>query len=453
MIRSLLLFFTLLLSLYGMSDAELLKEANYFVKSSTKSNQFRAYNEFKNLYLRTFMKENSKIKIQALEGIVKSGTQLHIDVSPYVDALQKYQSKKSQHRNNIKVKPKDKLQSIHWLHGRLLLTFHKRLRDNQINYFKLYDSKTRKYKYIFEVEASMRTKSQMLRKNGVDNIELSQFKPNKLRLVIKNSEKLKINFQKKSASLVIKITPTVASRKKSHKERVQQPPQRLDRDKIIVIDPGHGGKDPGAIGYRKYREKDVVLKIGKYLRKILKSRGYKVYMTRDADYFVTLRNRTRYANRKKADLFISIHANAVSGTKAYHTNGIESYFLDKSRSSRAKKVASFENRADMGAMDFYGKESFLNTLNSHNIIAANKLAIDLQRGVLGSLIKHYKYVKDAGVREGPFWVLVGAQMPAVLVETGFITNPQEAKRLVNSKYQQRLALGLANGIERYFMNN
>jgi len=104
-------------------------------------------------------------------------------------------------------------------------------------------------------------------------------------------------------------------------------------------------------------------------------------------------------------------------------------------------------------MDYYGKESFLNTINSHNIVAANKLAIDLQRGTLASLNKHYKNVKDAGVREGPFWVLVGAQMPSVLVEVGFISNPTEAKRLVNASYQKRLAIGLANGVERYFINN
>ena len=103
-------------------------------------------------------------------------------------------------------------------------------------------------------------------------------------------------------------------------------------------------------------------------------------------------------------------------------------------------------------MNFYGKESFLNTLNSHNIIAANKLAIDLQRSALLSLKKRYKYIKDAGVREGPFWVLVGAQMPAVLVEVGFITNPREARRLVNRTYQKTLAKGLANGVERYFIN-
>jgi N-acetylmuramoyl-L-alanine amidase len=176
-------------------------------------------------------------------------------------------------------------------------------------------------------------------------------------------------------------------------------------------------------------------------------------MTRDRDVFIKLRNRTKFANDKHADLFISIHANAVPRKDAKKAYGLECYFLSPSRSERAKKVAAMENFADLESMNFYGKECFLNTINSHNIIAANKLAIDLQRSTLSALKKRYRNVKDAGVREGPFWVLVGAQMPAVLVEVGFITNPTEAKRLVNRQYQSTMAKGLANGVERYFINN
>ena len=196
----------------------------------------------------------------------------------------------------------------------------------------------------------------------------------------------------------------------------------------------------------------VVIGIAKRVKKILKARGYTVYMTRDDDTFVKLSQRTKFANRKGADIFISIHANAVGKKDADKVHGIECYFLSKSRTSRAKKVAAKENSSDMSDMNFYGKESFLNTLSSHNIVASNKLAIDLQRSILGTLKSHYKNIYDAGVREGPFWVLVGAQMPSVLVEVGFITHPMEAKRLVNQRYQQRLANGLANGVERYFQN-
>ncbi len=174
-------------------------------------------------------------------------------------------------------------------------------------------------------------------------------------------------------------------------------------------------------------------------------------MTRNRDKFVKLSKRTQYANRKKADIFISIHANAVGKKNAHKVHGIECYFLSPSRSSRAESIAAKENSADLSEMNRYGKNTFLKFLNHHKILASNKLAIDLQRGMLGSLRK-YK-VKDGGVREGPFWVLVGAQMPAVLVEVGFITHPKEAKRLVDPKYRKTMALGLANGIERYFYNS
>ncbi|MBU1928203.1 N-acetylmuramoyl-L-alanine amidase, partial [bacterium] len=157
-------------------------------------------------------------------------------------------------------------------------------------------------------------------------------------------------------------------------------------------------------------------------------------------------------NKRNADIFVSIHANAVAKANADNAHGIECYYLSNSRSSRAKKVAAKENSADLSDMNFYGKESFLNTLNKHNIVASNKLAIDLQRGMLGSL-GGYSNVHDGGVREGPFWVLVGAQMPSVLVEVGFISHPTESKRLVDRRYQKSLATGLANGVERYFLNN
>lgn len=461
MLRLLSLLLIFALSLSALSDKETLKRANTFVNSSNKSNQFRAYNDFKNLYLRSLMQENSSLKYSALAGIVKSGNKLHIDISQYEEELKsakpKSSYKKPVPRKNVKTKKKLKVKSSHrlksvrWKNERLVLSFDKKLRNNQINYFTLYDSKTKKYKYIFDIHASMLTQSQNLRKEGIQRIKIAQYNSNTLRLVIENNYKIKIRFKKESKALVISILNVKKSSYIKPKHTAIAP-KRLDRNKRIVIDAGHGGKDPGAVGYRKYREKVVVLQIAQKLKNILKSRGYKVYMTRDSDKFVKLRKRTRYANKRNADLFISIHANAVGRKSAKKVHGFECYFLDKSRSSRAKRVSASENKADLKDMNFYGKESFLNTLNTHNIVAANKLAIDLQRGALGSLKKKYKNVKDAGVRSGPFWVLVGAQMPAVLVEVGFITHPVEARRLVSSKYQNTMALGLANGVERYFLN-
>ncbi len=462
MLRLLSILFIFALSLSAMSDKETLNRANSFIKSSNKSKQFRAYNDFKNLYLRALMHNNSSLKYSALHGIVQSGNKLHIDVSQYEEEYKllkpkrfykkQVSKKKSKTKKMLRVKSSHKLKSIRWKNGRLLLTFDKQLRNNQINYFTLYDSKTKKYKYIFNIHASMLTESQALRKEGVEEIKIVQYSSNTLRLIIENNYRLKIRFKKESRTLVINILHVKKSTHLKTKHKVI-PVKQFNRRKRIVIDAGHGGKDPGATGYRHYREKVVVLQIAQRLKKILRSRGYVVYMTRNSDKFVKLRNRTRFANRKNADLFISIHANAVGHKSAKKAHGLECYFLDKSRSSRAKRVSASENKADLKDMNFYGKESFLNTLNTHNIVAANKLAIDLQRSALGSLNKRFRNVKDAGVRSGPFWVLVGAQMPAVLVEVGFITNPAEARRLVNAKYQQTLALGLANGVEHYFVNN
>lgn len=458
MIKVFVLVFFFISALHALSNQEILKRANSLSKSSNKSNQFRAYNDYKNLYLRALMDGDKKLKYSALKGIVHSGYKLHIDVKRYEKEYKysQYTPKKNyKAKKVIRIKSSHKLKSVHFKNGRLVLRFDKNFKKKQINYFTLHDRKKKVYKYIFDIHASMLNSSTTLRQEGVDKIRLAQYNPSTLRLVIQNRTPLYIHFTKKDKELSIKVVNKSVKTKNTiaSKKYKKEPPKRLDRNKIIVIDAGHGGKDPGAIGYRKYREKVVVLSIARELRNILRSRGYKVYMTRGGDYFIKLRNRTKFANKKNADIFISIHANAVGRKDAKKVCGIECYFLSTSSSSRAKKVAAMENSADLDEMDYYGKQSFLNTINSHNIVASNKLAIDLQRGTLSTLKSRYKNVKDAGVREGPFWVLVGAQMPSVLVEVGFITHPDEAKKLVNRKYQKTMAQGLANGVERYFINN
>jgi len=454
MFRLLILFLLFVVSLHALSDSKILKRADKFMRDGSKSSQFRAYNDYKNLYLRSLISQDKHLRMCSLKGIVESGRKLHIDISQYSKELStitpkvahKIQKNKSKLKTKIKIRSSHKLKSIRWRDSKLILKFDKKLTSKQINYFTLYDSKHKQYRYIFDIHASMLSKSQTLRKDGIKKIKLAQYRPDTLRLVIENSKKLKISFKKELSQLVINI-------KTKYVAKTSIVPLRLDRNKTIVIDAGHGGKDPGAIGYRGYREKVIVLQISKELKKILKLRGYKVYLSRPYDRFVKLRKRTSYANKRDADIFISIHANSVSRKKASKACGIECYFLSPSRSNRAAKVAAKENSADMSDMKAYEQTNFLGLLNRHKIIASNKLAIDLQSGMLNSLSKSYKNVKDGGVREGPFWVLVGAQMPAVLVEVGFVSNPKEAKRLVNRAYQKKLAIGLADGIERYFINN
>jgi N-acetylmuramoyl-L-alanine amidase len=227
----------------------------------------------------------------------------------------------------------------------------------------------------------------------------------------------------------------------------------IKKKRTIVIDPGHGGKDAGAVGKNKRYEKVVVFKVSKYLHDILKQRGYEVYLTRKSDTFVDLKNRTKLSNDKNADIFVSIHTNAIGRDKADTLQGIETFFLSPARSERAKRVAALENKADMNSMNNNSQMTFLTVLNQSKITASNKLAIDIQQNLLYGARQIYKDVVDGGVREGPFWVLVGAQMPSVLVELGYISHPREAQRLFSTRYQKQLAQGLANGIDAYFSKN
>ncbi|EKU11983.1 N-acetylmuramoyl-L-alanine amidase family protein [Campylobacter showae] len=224
------------------------------------------------------------------------------------------------------------------------------------------------------------------------------------------------------------------------------------KGKVIVLDAGHGGDDPGAIN-GSLKEKNIVLSIAQKAGKELQGRGYKVYYTRSKDKFINLRDRTKYANDKAADLFISIHANAApSKTKAATMRGIETFFLSPARSERSKNAAALENKSDIEEMNYFSKQTFLNFLNREKIIASNKLAIDVQREVLAQAKSVSSKASDGGIREAPFWVLVGALMPAVLLEVGYITHPSEGDLINNSKYQDALAKGLADGIDVYFSN-
>lgn len=225
------------------------------------------------------------------------------------------------------------------------------------------------------------------------------------------------------------------------------------RDKTIVIDAGHGGKDAGAIGYKQRMEKHLVLEMALQLGKELKSRGYKVFYTRQSDEFIDLRDRTKVANDKNADLFISIHANAAPNeAKKLSMKGLETFFLSPDRSERSKNVAALENQSTMEEMDFYSKETFLNVFNREKIVLSNKVAIDVQSSMLKSVRKKYS-VEDGGVREAPFWVLVGATMPSVLIEVGYISNPEESDNMFNPQYQKQLVDGISDGLDQYYTNN
>ncbi|EMH42709.1 N-acetylmuramoyl-L-alanine amidase [Helicobacter pylori GAMchJs106B] len=223
--------------------------------------------------------------------------------------------------------------------------------------------------------------------------------------------------------------------------------------KKIVLDAGHGGKDCGAMSANLVCEKDIVLEVVKFLHKELKKRGYSVLLTRDKDIYIDLVARTELANKKGADLFISVHANSIPKRSTSNAHGIETYFLSTARSERARKVAEQENKDDVNLMDYFSKSLFLNSLNTQRLIVSNKLAIDVQYGMLQSVRKNYPDVVDGGVREGPFWVLAGALMPSILIEIGYNSHAIESKRIQSKPYQKILAKGIADGIDSFFSKN
>jgi len=215
----------------------------------------------------------------------------------------------------------------------------------------------------------------------------------------------------------------------------------------IVIDPGHGGKDYGAPGYLKgVHEKDVVLSISKRLaKKIRQQLGYEVILTRTSDRYLTLEERTALANTKNADLFISVHTNSHRDRRAY---GLETYFLNLATDNEAIMVAAMENATS--EKNISDLQTILLDLMQHaKINESSRLAVHVQASTNSRLKKKYSRIKDKGVKQAPFYVLLGAQMPAILIETSFISNKRECKRLTNPAYQDVLVQGIVDGIKKY----
>jgi N-acetylmuramoyl-L-alanine amidase len=216
----------------------------------------------------------------------------------------------------------------------------------------------------------------------------------------------------------------------------------------IIIDPGHGGRDYGAPGYLKgVHEKDIVLQISRRLAKMIrKELKYEVYLTRNSDRFLTLEERTAIANTKNADLFISIHTNSHKDRRAY---GIETYFLNLATDDDAIRVAAMENATS--TKNISDLQTILSDLMQNaKINESSRLAGYIQSSMVRHLKnKRYSRIRDKGVKQAPFYVLLGAQMPAVLVETSFISNPRECKRLITPKYQERLCEAIIKGIKTY----
>ncbi|WP_448382050.1 N-acetylmuramoyl-L-alanine amidase [Desulfosoma sp.] len=213
----------------------------------------------------------------------------------------------------------------------------------------------------------------------------------------------------------------------------------------IVIDPGHGGKDKGAIGPSGLYEKDVTLALAKQLKKVLeKEGGYEVILTRDTDRYVSLEERTAIANTKKADLFLSIHTNAHTDRSL---GGIQTYFLNFSTDKESARVAALENA--VSAKQISDLEAILNELlRNTKIKESSRLAREVHQGLINRLESSRK-LRDLGVKQAPFYVLLGAQMPSILIEVCFISNEEEERLLKDAAFQKELVQAIALGIRSY----
>jgi N-acetylmuramoyl-L-alanine amidase len=240
------------------------------------------------------------------------------------------------------------------------------------------------------------------------------------------------------------ITPTIEPPGKEKKLSLAQ--QLGLGVKRIVVDPGHGGKDKGASGKDGIYEKDINLKIAQKLsQRIKQDLNLEVLLTRDSDRFIPLEERTAIANTKHADLFVSIHVNASPNAQA---EGIETYFLNLTTDEDAMRVAARENATStkrISDLQKTLKDLMLNT----KIDESSRLAGHIQQNVVQVLQTKYSPVKNLGVKQAPFYVLIGAQMPSILVETSFISNERDRERLCQEDYLDQIVEGLVKGIDGY----
>ncbi len=218
--------------------------------------------------------------------------------------------------------------------------------------------------------------------------------------------------------------------------------------RTIVIDPGHGGKDPGARGPTGLKEKNVVLKIAKRVAKKLKrDLDCRVILTRRSDRYLPLTQRTAIANARKADLFVSIHANAAPTRRL---RGVETYFLNFALDADAMRVAARENATSEKRISEL--KSILNDIMKNSKVnESSRLATKIQTNLVATLKRRYKHIRNLGVKQAPFFVLIGARMPSALVEVSFISNREEERRLKSPAYLDKVAAGIATGIEKYII--
>lgn len=220
----------------------------------------------------------------------------------------------------------------------------------------------------------------------------------------------------------------------------------ISKIRRIVVDPGHGGHDPGAVGPSGVQEKDVVLSIGLKLKELFREElGLEVVMTRSTDVFIPLEERTAIANKVGADLFLSVHANAAPNRSAA---GIETYYLNLAKTDKVAQLAAKENGTSLEKVSVLQAILF-DLMANYKLNDSAHLADEVQKSLHKKIRARHSDVKNLGVKQGPFYVLVGASMPSILVETAFLSNSAEESRLKDPVYQDNAAEGILDGVRSY----
>ena len=237
----------------------------------------------------------------------------------------------------------------------------------------------------------------------------------------------------------------------SNVEKKAKSPRKpiISRIRRVVVDPGHGGHDSGALGPNGTQEKDVVLAIGLRLRELFKEElGLDVVMTRSTDVFIPLEERTAIANKVNADLFLSVHANAAPNRLA---SGIETYYLNLAKTDKVAQLAAKENGTSLEKVSVLQAILF-DLMANYKLNDSAHLADEVQKSLHKKIRGRYSEVKNLGVKQGPFYVLVGATMPSILVETAFLSNATEESRLKDPAYLEMTAEGILEGVRSYIMS-
>lgn len=275
-------------------------------------------------------------------------------------------------------------------------------------------------------------------------------KPKTLRLVFDANQPLSILSHSQNNN---KVTLRLKVASNHHQPVANKVATIIPRNLVVLIDPGHGGKDPGATGPHGTREKDVVLQISKQLKKLIEAEpGMQPVMTRDSNYYLTLRERLNKARSSKADVFVAIHADAFKHARA---RGASVYVLSmKGASSEAARwLAEKENYSELGGVSLNGKNDILRSvLIDLSQTATITSSLSLGEEVLQQ-IGHVGKLHHNKVEQAPFMVLKSPDIPSILVETGFLSNPQEEHKLKDPLYQRQLARAILNGLREYFYQN